>query len=207
MRKILCLLIGLYFSCVKGLAQEKMFYSQTELGFMLGKSGEDWEGKHQKRIGLSFQSFHGARINSKNVIGFSVGLDRYDYLSVIPIAMGYRGFLGKEGKAQLFGGLDLGAGSMLLEKKEETEWSKSWYEGGLLFSPMAGFRFPSRKGKASLSMTFAYKRQELSYFWGQLDQRTTITPRSEGLLPPGFHSVSETASLFHSFVFRVGLMY
>lgn len=206
MRKILWLLIGLYFSCVKGLAQEKMFFSQTELGFLLGRSAEDWEGKHQDRIGLSFQSFHGAKISPHHVMGFSVGLDNYDDLNVIPLAMGYRGFLGKEGKPQIFGGLDLGAGSMILEGSEETEWSKSWYEGGLLFSPMAGFRLPSKRGKSALTFTLAYKRQEFSHFLGGLERGIPQTlPDSN--LPPGYNSLNETAFLYHSFVFRLGLMY
>lgn len=206
MRKVYYLLIGLYFSCVKGLAQEKMFFSQTELGFLMGRSGKDWEGKRQDRFGLSFQTFHGAQINPHHVIGFSVGIDEYEDVWVLPIAMGYRVFLGKEGKPQIFGGLDLGTGSMLLEGTEVTEWSKSWYEGGLLFSPMAGFRLPSKKGKTALSMSFAYKRQEFSYFLGGFDRgRTQTLPI--GNLPPGYSSLNETAFLFHSFVFRMGLMF
>lgn len=204
--RFIYLFIGLYFSCVKGLAQEKLYFSQTEIGFLYGRGMENWEGKREERMDFTFQTFHGARFTPKQVIGFSVGLDQYQDISLLPIALGYRGFIGKEGKPQLFGGLDLGGGSAVLEKKQEDEWSKSWYEGGIMFSPMAGFKLPSKKGKAALSFTFAYKRQEFSYFQGYFE-RGNVRPFTTFILPPGYNSVNETAFLYHSFVFRMGLMF
>jgi hypothetical protein len=204
--RVFYLLLGIYFSCVKCLAQEKLYFNHTEVGFLYGRGMEDWEGNYPKRVDFTLHTFHGARITPRHMLGFSTGLDRYEDINLIPIALGYRGFFGKQGKPQLFAGLDLGAGSTLLEKKESNEWSRSWHEGGLLFSPIAGIKLPSKKDKTSLSFTLAYKRQDLSHFQGFLEQGN-VPAINAASLPPGFNSLTETAYLFHSFVFRMGLMF
>ncbi|MBN3583233.1 hypothetical protein JYB64_12610 [Algoriphagus aestuarii] len=196
----------LFLISLKGLAQEKKYFGQTEIGMSVGRSEELWDGNREKRRDFTLQSFHGAKISKSHVVGFSVGFDRYDHLSIIPFAFGYRGFLGDEGKSRLFGGLDLGIGSTILEKKTRDEWSKSWYQGGLLFSPSIGVSFPSRKGSSALSLSVAYKRQELSFFQGTLDRSGSQAPASKKL-PPGFSSLSETESLYQRMVFCIGLIY
>lgn len=204
--RVFCLLICLFFSCVNSLAQEKIYFTQNEIGLLFGRGVEQWDGSSERRVDFTLQSFHGARIGKKQVIGFSLGLDQYEDISLIPLAMGWRGFLGKSGRPQLFGGLDLGASTALLEKKVRTEWQESWYEGGAMISPMAGIRFPSRQEKSSLSFSFAYKRQGLSYFEGTLNSgRITLSENSE--IPDGFNSLIRKESIFHSLVFRAGLMF
>lgn len=200
----------LLFLCIlysfTSLAQTKAYFNQTELGFLYGKGMEQWDGGKENRIDVSFITYHGVRITKNHVIGFSAGLDQYDHLSIIPLALGWRGFLGQEGKQKIFAGLDLGGGSTLLEKKEENEWSKSWYEGGYLVSPSLGASFPAKKGKSALTISFAYKRQQISHFNGAL-----LAPGSTNIpsdqLPPGFSSLTENSFLFRSFVFRAGLMF
>jgi hypothetical protein len=188
------------------MAQEKIYFGQTEIGFLAGNSEEQWDGNRQRRFDVSFMTFHGAHITNNNVVGFSLGIDQYDEISVIPIAFGWRGFLGKDGKPKIFGGLDVGGGSTILEKKVSDEWSKSWYKGGSLISPSAGISFPSKKDKTALSFSFAYKRQQVSHYWGSL-----IQPGSQVIandkLPPGYNSLTENNFLFRSFVFRAGLMF
>ncbi|GAB2498429.1 hypothetical protein [Algoriphagus taiwanensis] len=201
-----CLLICLFFSYVSTLAQEKIYFTQNEIGLLFGKGVEQWDGSSERRVDFTLQSFHGAWIGKKQVIGFSLGLDQYEDISLIPLAMGWRGFLGKSGGPQFFGGLDLGASTALLEKKVKTEWQESWYEGGAMVSPIAGVRFPSRKGKSSLSFSFAYKRQELTYFEGTLNGGGITLPDDSGI-PPGFNSLFRNESIFHSLVFRAGLMF
>lgn len=187
-------------------AQEKAYFNQTELGFLYGKGSEQWDGSKKHRIDFSLITFHGIRLTKHHVIGFAAGLDQYEELSIIPLTLGWRGFLGQEGKPKVFAGLDFGGGSALLEKKEENEWSKSWYEGGYLVSPSMGISFPGKKGKSALTISFAYKRQQISQFVG-----TFSTPGSTSipndLLPPGYSTLTETNFLFRSFVFRAGLMF
>ncbi|WP_140160612.1 hypothetical protein [Algoriphagus antarcticus] len=201
----LLLIVFLLFS-VKCLAQEKIYFGQTEIGFLYGRGVEQWDGNHEERIDVSFMTFHGVHLSKNNVIGFSAGFDQYDEISIIPIALGWRGFLGKEGKPKIFGGLDLGGGSAVFEKKISDEWSKSWYEGGLLVSPSVGISFPSRKDKTALSFSFAYKRQQISQFYGTLSRAGTQRIATD-LLPPEFSSLTENSFLFRSFVFRAGLMF
>lgn len=200
------LLIGLVFISFKSLSQEMKYFGQAEVGFLYGRSVEQWDGNHEKRINFSFMTFHGIRVTKNHVVGLSAGLDNYEEINIIPIALGWRGFLGKDGKPKFFGGLDLGGGSTVLEKKISDEWSKSWYEGGLMISPSLGVSFPARKGKTALSISFAYKQQAFSQFWGTLLQPGSTTITSD-LLPPGFNSLTENSYLYKSFVFRAGLMF
>ncbi|SFA97241.1 hypothetical protein SAMN04489723_10339 [Algoriphagus aquimarinus] len=188
------------------MAQKKLYFGQTEIGFLYGRGADQWDGNHERRIDISFMTFNGAHITKNQVVGFSLGLDQYDEISIIPIALGWRGFLGKEGKPKIFGGLDLGGGSAILEKKVSNEWSKSWYEGELMFSPSVGFSFPAREGKTALSLSFAYKRQQFSQFYGVLS-RSGSQPIATDLLPPGYNSLTENNYLFRSFVFRAGLIF
>ncbi|TXE10283.1 hypothetical protein [Algoriphagus aquimarinus] len=205
-RKAKLLILGFLLFSVTCVAQEKLYFGQTEIGFLVGNSEEKWDGNRQRRIDVSFMTFHGAHITKNNVVGFSLGIDQYDEISVIPITLGWRGFLGKDGKPKIFGGLDIGGGSTILEKKVSDEWSKSWYEGGSLISPSAGISFPSKKDKTALSFSFAYKRQQISHYWG-----TRIQPGSQVIandkLPPGYNSLTENNFLFRSFVFRAGLIF
>jgi hypothetical protein len=202
--KLIC--IGLLFLSFKSLAQEKKYFGQTEIGILFGKTEEQWDGNQEERTDLTLLTYHGMKITRSHVVGFSVGLDQYDGIAILPLAFGYRGFLGKEGKPKIFGGIDLGYGSAMLEKREETEWSKSWYRGGLMFSPSVGFSFPARKGNSALSLSVAYKRQDISYFQGILTGPGAQTIVSTQL-PPGFSSLSKTENLYRSFVLRAGLMF
>ena len=205
--RIFCLIICFFFSWVSSLAQEKIYFTQNEIGLLFGKGEEQWDGSSERRVDFTLHTFHGAWIGKKQVIGFSAGLDQYEDISLIPLAMGWRGFLGKSGGPQFFGGLDIGASTALLEKKVRTEWQESWYEGGARISPSLGARFPSKHGKSSLSFTLAYKRQELTYFEGTLNGGGIIFPDNIGDIPGEFNSLFRSESIFHSLVFRAGLIF
>ena len=207
--KVFCLILFIFFSYVKALAQDRVYFNQTEIGFLWGKGQRNWEGNYQNRMDLSVSTFHGVKITGNHVLGFSVGYDQYDQINLIPIALGWRGFLGKENKPRFFGGLDFGGGSALLEKKETTQWSTSWYEGGMLIHPSVGFKLPAKKGNWALSVSLGYKRQQVSYFQGFLDgsSLSSFAPTLNSRLPGGFSSLNETNYLFHSLVFRMGVMF
>ena len=187
-------------------AQEKLYFGQTEIGILAGRSEFKWDGKYQKRTDFTLLSYHGAQIFRNHVVGFTTGLDQYDQVSIIPFAFGYRGFIGKEGKPKIYGGLDFGMGSTILEKKIKDEWSQSWYGGGLLFSPSIGGSFPAKNGNTKLSLSIAYKRQDISFFQGALANGQQQNNPSDGL-PPGFSSLQETKNLYRSLVLRIGLIY
>jgi hypothetical protein len=191
----------------KSYSQEKVYYNQTEFGILFGNSVETWNGERDKRRDFSMVTFHGVKISRHHVVGMSAGFDQYEDLSVIPIAIGWRGFLGRENKPQLIGGFDFGGGSALFEKKEVTEWYESWYKGGVMISPSIGVKLPAKKGKTSLTMSIAYKRQELGFFMGYFDQGNNSQPLVRSRLLPGYSSMTETSYLFHSLVARMGFSF
>jgi len=191
----------------KSYSQEKVYYNQTEFGILFGNSVETWNGERDKRRDFSMVTFHGVKISRHHVVGMSTGFDQYEDLSVIPIAIGWRGFLGRESKPQLIGGFDFGGGSALFEKKEVTEWYESWYKGGVMISPSIGVKLPAKKGKTSLTMSIAYKRQELGFFMGYFDQGNNSQPLIRSRLLPGYSSMTETSYLFHSLVARMGFSF
>ncbi len=191
---------------IESLAQNSKYFGQVEIGFLYGRSEEQWDENHEERVDVSLMTFHGIQVTKNHVIGLSTGLDQYEGISIIPIALGWRGFLGKDGKPKVFGGLDLGGGSTMLEKKENDTWSKSWYQGGLMVSPSIGASFPAKKGNYALTFTFAYKSQEISQFRGTLLQPGAQSLTND-LLPPGYSAMQENNFLYRSFVFRAGLLF
>ncbi len=201
---ILCFLVLPFYP---SFGQEKVYYNQTEFGALFGNAVDQWSGESKNRIDFSAISFHGAKISKHHVVGFSVGFDQYESISVIPFAIGWRGFLGDENKPQLIGGFDFGGGSPLFEDKEKTEWYESWYTGGVMVSPSIGVKLPAKNGKTALTMTFAYKRQELGYFMGFFDRGDNPRPLPGTQLLPGYSSMNETSYLFHSLVARIGLTF
>lgn len=206
-KKSVYLILFLFFSSVGAVAQERVYFSQTELGFLWGKGQKNWEGMYINRTNLSISTFHGAYINRHQVIGFSVGFDQYEQVKLLPLALGWRGFLGKENRPNLFAGLDVGGGAAFLEKKEVTEWITNWYEGGIMIHPSIGVKLPAKKGKWNLSASLGYKRQKAAYFQGFLDGSGNQSPSANSKLPTGFSSLNETAYLFHSLVFNMGVMF
>jgi hypothetical protein len=187
-------------------SQQKVYYNQTELGAMFGNTKDVWNGASNIRVNFSMITFHGVKASQNHVVGFSLGLDHYPGIDIIPIAVGWRGFLGESGKPQLVGGFDIGGGSTFLEEKIESEWGKSWYEGGVMASPSVGVFFPGRKGKTALTFTLAYKFQKFSQFSGAFD-RVSPRPLLDPSLPSGYSSMTETAYSFHNFVLRTGLSF
>ncbi len=187
--------------------QENSYYNQTELGILIGNPLENWSGENKNRVDFSLITFHGVKFSKHHAVGFSLGFDRYESVSIIPIALGWRGFLGKENRPQLIGGLDIGGGSAILEKKEKNEWYEAYYEGGIMVSPSLGAKFPAKNGRTALTMSLAYKRQDLSYFIRNYEVGPTPRPFSSTSLPPGFNSISETSYLFHSLAVRMGFIF
>jgi hypothetical protein len=190
---------------VAAYGQQKVYYNQTELGAMFGETEDNWNGESETRVNFSMITFHGVRFSKYHAVGFSLGLDHYKTIDIIPFALGWRGFLGEIGKPQMIGGLDIGGGSTILGEKVETEWGKSWYEGGVMASPSVGVFLPGRKGRTTLTFTFAYKLQKFSLFNGSFDR---VNPTSlASSLPPGYGSLTENSYSLQSLVVRMGLSF
>jgi hypothetical protein len=204
MKKTLLLFLIFFSFLEKAYSQEKPFFNQTEIGTSFGSLKTDFEG-YTTRVNFSFQTLNGVRINKYHATGFLVGIDTYPSLTLIPIGLGWRSFLDKGKRHTLFAGMDLGAASTMLEKRVETEWTESWYDGGLFINPSIGIRRKSKKGKYTCAWSLGYKRQEASFFEG--NKEVGFTSFRDPSIPPGFTSVREEEYIFKSLVLKWGLIF
>jgi hypothetical protein len=93
----------------------------------------------------------------------------------------------------------------MLEKKVETEWTESWYEGGLFMNPSIGIRRQSKKRNHSYFLSIGYKRQEANFFEGS--KEIGFSSFRDASLPPGFISVRKEEYVFNSLVLKWGLIF
>ncbi len=185
--------------------------TQLELGLLGGKTKDLWEEKTNERTTLSFSAFHGKEVIRNQNLGVFVGLDDYPSITLVPVGIGWRGFLGQKSKPQFFGSLDLGYGSTVLEQVERTDWSSTWHEAGLLIRPAAGIKMPAKKGKWALTASLGYKRQP-TYFYEGTNSQSETRPRiplfrTRNALPEGFSSLNSTSILYHSLSFQLGILF
>jgi hypothetical protein len=194
----------LYMSSVAQAGAQK-YFNQTDFGVLIGRV-EAWENQFDPRLNFTFSTFHGVRILPAHVVGFSVGIDTYPGLRVMPLALGWRGFREKGKKYTWFAGMDLGGGSMILQKTTRTEWSESWFDGGIFISPSIGVRKKPKDGNHSFVWSIGYKRQEASFYEGFYDF-SGVQPFFNSNIPAGFSSVRTEKYAFNSFFVKWGLMF
>ncbi|MBM3426077.1 MAG: hypothetical protein FJX97_03710 [Bacteroidetes bacterium] len=192
-------------------AQEKATLTQLELGLLGGKSKALWSDETQNRLNFSFSAFHGKEIKPNHYLGFNLGVDAYPEISLIPIGLGWRGFLGDDVGPRWMGGLNAGFGTTFLEERERTEWSSTWREGGVYFHPFLGVTLPAKKGNWALTSSLGFKWQPSSLFEGTHSQpeiRPKIHPFwTRASLPEGFNSLNKVTTHFQSLSFQVGILF
>jgi len=192
-------------------AQEKVTLTQLELGLLGGKSKMLWSEETKNRINFSFSAFHGKKIKPNHYLGIHLGYDNYPDLQLLPVGLGWRSFLGDDIGPKWMGGLNAGFGTSFLEKRERTDWSSTWTEGGLYFHPFLGVTLPAKKGNWALTSSIGYKWQPSSYFEGthsQSNTRPKIHPFwTKSSLPEGFNSLNKVSTQFHSLSFQVGILF
>ena len=212
MKKQLLIFLGLSFFMVhSSIAQTKPWMTQLDLGLLGGKTKDVWEDKATTRMTLSFSAFHGKELIRNQTLGVYLGLDHYPSVTLVPIGVGWRGFLRKKAGPQFFSGLDLAYGSPLLEKVERTDWSSNWHEAGLMLRPSVGVKFPAKKGDWALTASVGYKRQATYYFDGGHSESGSKPKiplvRTRSALPEGFSSLNSTSILYHSLSVQVGILF
>jgi hypothetical protein len=212
MKKKLLIFIVLSFCALhSSMAQTKTWMTQLELGLLGGKTKDLWEEKTNERTTLSFSAFHGKEVIRNQLLGVYLGVDNYPTVTLIPVGVGWRWFLGKSTGSQFYGSLDLGYGSAVLEKVERTDWSSTWHESGLVFRPAVGIKMPAKKGKWALTASLGYKRQPTYFYEGTHSQPETRPKiplfRTRELLPKGFSSLNSTSTLYHSLSFQLGILF
>jgi hypothetical protein len=201
--KIVLFLI-FYMSYVAQAGAQK-YFNQTDFGVLFGRV-EAFEGKFDPRLNFTFTTFHGVRILPAHVVGFSVGIDTYPGLTMMPLALGWRGFREKGKKYTWFAGMDLGGGSTLLQRTERNEWSESWFDGGIMVSPSIGLRKDTKQRKHSFVWSMGYRRQEATFYEGFYDFSGN-QPFFNSNIPAGFSSVRTEKYAFNSFFIKWGLMF
>ena len=192
-------------------AQENKSLTQLELGLLGGKSKIVWSEETQNRLNFSFSAFHGKEIKPNHYLGIHLGYENYPDVQLLPIGLGWRSFLGDDVGPKWMGGLNAGFGTTFLEKRDRTEWSSTWREGGVYFHPFLGVTLPAKKGNWALTSSIGYKWQPSSYLEGthsQPETRPKIHPFwTRASLPEGFNSLNKVSSQFHSISFQVGILF
>lgn len=210
-KKILFLITLTLCSINYSLAQTNPWMTQLELGMLGGKTKDLWEEKTRIRSTLTFTAFHGKEVFRNQNLGVFVGLDDYPGVTLLPVGIGWRGFIGEKSKPQFYGILDLGYGSTVLEQLERTDWSSTWHVAGLVFRPAIGIKLPAKKGKWALTGSVGYKRQPSFFYEGthsQPDTRPKIPLfRKQKALPEGFSSLNSTSILYHSLSCQLGILF
>lgn len=192
-------------------AQEKATLTQLELGLLSGKSKIVWSEEIDNRLDFSFSAFHGKEIKPNHYLGIYLGYDNYPDVRLLPIGLGWRGFIGDDIGSKWMGGLNAGFGTTFLEKRERTEWFSTWQEGGVYFHPFLGVSMPAKKGNWALTANIGYKWQPSSYLEGshnQSESRPKIHPLwTRASLPEGFNSLTKVSTQYHSLSFQVGILF
>ena len=193
MASLMCCLWG-----VRVVGQEAIrFVNHTEVGIFSG--GE----RLFHRSTVTFQTFNGFRLNEFAELGATVGLDSYSDITLLPVAVGWRGILPGKGVSPYLG-LDVGYGLTWLKKDTDTEKR----DGGLMFNPAFGIRIRS-KGKERYSLSLGYRRQVYSTSERLLMIGATATGVAESgsTLPPGVFSILESAHVFQRMSIRFGMVF
>jgi hypothetical protein len=192
-------------------AQAKGRITQLELGLLGGKSKILWSEEIENRFNFTFSAFHGKEIKPNHYLGIHLGYANYPDVRLLPIGLGWRGFLGDEVGLKWMGGLNAGFGTTFLEKRVRTDWSSTWQEGGAYFHPFLGVNIPTKKGTWALTSSIGYKWQTSSYLEGshsQSETRPKIHPFwTRDALPEGFNSLNKISTQYHSLSFQVGILF
>lgn len=192
-------------------AQEKATLTQLELGLLRGKSKTLWSEETQNRFNFSFSAFHGKEIKPNHYLGIHLGFDNYPDVRILPIGLGWRGFIGDDIGSKWMGGLNAGFGTTFLERRERTDWSSSWQEGGVYLHPFLGVGMPVKKANWALTASIGYKWQPSTYLEGSHSQSETL-PKihpfwTRAALPEGFNSLNKVSTQYHSLSFQVGILF
>jgi hypothetical protein len=200
-----------FFSLQQVAGQGNARLTHVEMGLLGGKSKELWVDETQNRVDFSFSAFHGKEILPKHYLGIHLGYDKYPDVQLLPIGLGWRGFIGDAIGPKWMGGLNAGFGATFLEKRERTDWSSTWREGGIYAHPFLGLSLPAKKGNWALTASVGYKWQPSSFFEGshsQPETRPKIHPFwTRSLLPDGFNSLNKVTTHFQSLSFQVGVLF
>ena len=158
------LLLVLYISIltIVAKAQNLPYVNQTDVGLLIG---DNVLGS------FSAQSFNGVVIDKwKIYLGFIIGIDIYQPLTVIPLAPSIKFLPFNSKKTNPYLSLTAGYAFSGLNKFEDNRSKK----GGILFNPSIGLRFKTKR-KAAFNLNMGYKIQNSSIT--TFSNSFTVNPR------------------------------
>ncbi|WP_332913503.1 hypothetical protein [Algoriphagus boritolerans] len=136
-------------------------------------------------------------------------MDQYDWISVFPIAFGWRGFLGKANKPQLIGGFDMGGGFALLEKKGKDGVVRKPIPRRLVAKSVDWdeISIQKKEKKDIPDDEFGLQTARVGIFSGFFRIQPYPKAFYEYKSTAGYSSITETSYLFHSLVARIGFIF
>lgn len=187
-------LVAFIWSCpLISKGQDLPFVNHTEIGLLTGTDN------FGPRTNFTFQTFNGLQIHRKHHLGFVTGLDQYGNYSVLPLALGWRGVLNPQNRWQVYGGVDIGYGSALLEKVEINEWDQHhWRKGGRIAQGTLGFRYKTKK--ANFWTVSVSLKQQISYFY--IGNPARLSPDRNRMEDWSYYE--EDKVTFNNLVYRIG---
>ncbi|MGK6351372.1 hypothetical protein [Parapedobacter sp. DT-150] len=191
--------VGIFLWCIAGgyaKGQAIHFTSQTELGMLPAKR------PFMAPSGFTAQTFNGVWLHAFAELGATVGVDAYPDMTLVPLAVGWRGVM-HAGDVSPYLGLDVGYGFTWFKKETATQW----YDGGLMFNPAIGIRIRS-KGKDRFTLSAGYKRQTYSAYEGipNVEGFTATTP-ADSSLPPGMAWLRKDTYTLQRMSVRLGIVF
>ena len=143
-------------------AQNLPHVNQTDVGLLIGDNVSE---------SFSAQSFNGVDIDKWKIhLGFIIGIDIYQPLTVIPLAPSIKFFPFDNKKTNPYLSLTAGYAFSALNKFEDNRSGK----GGILFNPSIGLRFKTKR-KAAFNLNLGYKSQKSTIT--TFSNSFTINPR------------------------------
>jgi hypothetical protein len=172
---------------------KKGYTNITEVGLLFGHS----YGGYSSKSNFTAQTFNGYRFSPRLSVGATLGIDWYNSVQVMPVALGIRGDVLKNKKATPYYGLDAGYGFTFLTAERANETDR----GGFMINPTIGIKLNIGGGN-SLTMSLGWKRQ--------LTQTTsnpynTMDATTRFWYPQDYSVTSD--KYFNRFSFRIGMSF
>lgn len=173
MKKQLTIIFCFVFSLTQ--AQEKgnkigsifkhKYVNYTEFGGLFGKSYQivqplySYSTPVDGRTNFTIQTYNGLKIYKNLSVGITTGVDWFNSMQIVPVALAIRNTFGKENtkKVKTYFGLDAGYGFTWLNDDGDNQVTK----GGLAISPVIGLLIPTG-GQANFVLSMGYKRNTFS---------------------------------------------
>lgn len=171
----------IFYMCPDTKAQASKYTNHTETGVMIGFYGG---------LPFSLQTFNGVNFHRPKIAaGITLGIDSYQQMVLVPVALGIRYPANNTSKTQPYVAIDAGYSFDWLEY--DTKGNQ--YGGGWMINPAIGLKFRSVK-RNRITLSLGYK-QQLAAFHSE----------SQGVYPVSYAYTATRKYNFNRITFRIGI--